>query len=260
MPRSGQLYLFGDAWRSDVRLRRPSHGPPRAPGGHCARHWTSCIYTCYLPRCMLQTSAAGCRRRVPHGPSERLPAAGIFNVRTLARCTRYSSTHVSTRLFRHRGVEFRANRSPHTDQGRRCHEPCLEVGRHGCVCRVRVRWRSARSVASARHNLPSRINAGERLLSCRTPHMSMPSPRIDVIPARRIRCKYHRRRDRPAYAGATAIYAAAMLGADLARIVVEDRRQPALGLRDAPALAPRIVLDLVALDLADAEIVRSADG
>src|SRR5450759_3229579 len=41
-----------------------------------------------------------------------------------------------------------------------------------------------------------------------------------------------------------------VLGGD----VVQDRRQPALGFRHAPALALRIVLDLVALDLADAEI------
>src|SRR5215510_3129328 len=39
------------------------------------------------------------------------------------------------------------------------------------------------------------------------------------------------------------------------RIVVEDRGEPLLGLLDAPALAARIVLDLVALDLADPEIV-----
>src|SRR5262249_32621606 len=39
------------------------------------------------------------------------------------------------------------------------------------------------------------------------------------------------------------------------RIVVEDRRQPLLGFGDAPALAPRIVLDLVPLDLAAPEIV-----
>src|SRR5690348_16924370 len=40
----------------------------------------------------------------------------------------------------------------------------------------------------------------------------------------------------------------------LARIVIQDRRQPALALGDAPTLAPGIILDLVALDLADAEI------
>src|SRR5689334_24617375 len=39
-----------------------------------------------------------------------------------------------------------------------------------------------------------------------------------------------------------------------ARIVVEQRRQPALGSRDVPALAFGIIGDLVALDLADAEI------
>src|SRR5215470_4271825 len=38
------------------------------------------------------------------------------------------------------------------------------------------------------------------------------------------------------------------------RIVIEDRREPALAFGDRPALAPRIILDLVALDLADAEI------
>src|SRR3954470_16956798 len=39
-----------------------------------------------------------------------------------------------------------------------------------------------------------------------------------------------------------------------ARIVIQNRREPALGLVHAPALALGIVLDLVALDLADAEI------
>src|SRR3569833_506871 len=39
------------------------------------------------------------------------------------------------------------------------------------------------------------------------------------------------------------------------RIVVQDRRQPAFTLRHAPALAAGIVFDLVALDLADAEVV-----
>src|SRR5512144_2825705 len=38
------------------------------------------------------------------------------------------------------------------------------------------------------------------------------------------------------------------------RRVIEDRRQPAFALRNAPALAPGVILDLVALDLADAEI------
>ena len=40
------------------------------------------------------------------------------------------------------------------------------------------------------------------------------------------------------------------------RIVIEDRRQPALGFGNAPALAPCVILDLIALDLADAEIMR----
>src|SRR5262249_35017343 len=39
------------------------------------------------------------------------------------------------------------------------------------------------------------------------------------------------------------------------RIVVEDRHQPALGLLHGPALAPRVVLHLVALDLPHAEVV-----
>src|SRR4051812_18833492 len=39
------------------------------------------------------------------------------------------------------------------------------------------------------------------------------------------------------------------------RIIVEHRREPPLRLGDAPALARGIILDLVALDLADAEIV-----
>src|SRR5581483_2230265 len=39
------------------------------------------------------------------------------------------------------------------------------------------------------------------------------------------------------------------------RIVIEDGREPALGLRDAPALAAGVILHLIALDLADAEIV-----
>src|SRR5947209_409719 len=51
------------------------------------------------------------------------------------------------------------------------------------------------------------------------------------------------------------------------RIVIEDRREPSLRLGDGPALAARIVLDLVALNLADAEImavgmaeIEPADG
>src|SRR3954447_7146283 len=39
------------------------------------------------------------------------------------------------------------------------------------------------------------------------------------------------------------------------RIVVKDGRQPLLGLLDAPAFALGVVFDLIALDLADAEIV-----
>ena len=39
------------------------------------------------------------------------------------------------------------------------------------------------------------------------------------------------------------------------RVVVEHRREPPLGFLGAPALAPGVVLDLIALDLADAEIV-----
>src|SRR5882672_6089446 len=39
------------------------------------------------------------------------------------------------------------------------------------------------------------------------------------------------------------------------RIIIEDGRQPLLGFLDAPAFALGIILDLVALDLADAEIV-----
>src|SRR5436190_19050565 len=40
------------------------------------------------------------------------------------------------------------------------------------------------------------------------------------------------------------------------RIVIEHRRKPPLGLLDAPAFAARVVLDLIALDLADAEVMR----
>src|SRR3984885_13607971 len=40
----------------------------------------------------------------------------------------------------------------------------------------------------------------------------------------------------------------------LSRDVVQDRREPAFGLLDAKALARGIILDLIALDLADAEI------
>ena len=39
------------------------------------------------------------------------------------------------------------------------------------------------------------------------------------------------------------------------RIVIEDRRQPFFGLFDGPALTRCVVLDLVALDAADAEVV-----
>src|SRR4051812_19402659 len=40
----------------------------------------------------------------------------------------------------------------------------------------------------------------------------------------------------------------------LRRNIIQHRRQPALGLGNAHALAPGVILDLVALDLADAEI------
>ncbi len=46
----------------------------------------------------------------------------------------------------------------------------------------------------------------------------------------------------------------------LARIVVQQRRQPALRFFHRPAFAPRIILDLVALDLADAEIAALGMG
>jgi len=39
-------------------------------------------------------------------------------------------------------------------------------------------------------------------------------------------------------------------------VVVEDRCEPALGFLDRPSLARSIVLDLIAADLADAEIAR----
>lgn len=38
-------------------------------------------------------------------------------------------------------------------------------------------------------------------------------------------------------------------------IIVKHRRQPALGFRGGPALAAGVILDLIALDLADAEVV-----
>src|SRR5215472_3519475 len=38
-------------------------------------------------------------------------------------------------------------------------------------------------------------------------------------------------------------------------IVVEYRRQPSLALRERLVLAPRVIFDLIALDLADAEIM-----
>jgi hypothetical protein len=44
------------------------------------------------------------------------------------------------------------------------------------------------------------------------------------------------------------------------RIVVEHRSEPALGLLRGPALAPRVILDLIALDLADARNNGSAGG
>src|SRR3974390_2519378 len=43
-------------------------------------------------------------------------------------------------------------------------------------------------------------------------------------------------------------------GALRARVVIQNRREPALGLFCAPALALGVILDLIALDLADAEI------
>jgi hypothetical protein len=43
--------------------------------------------------------------------------------------------------------------------------------------------------------------------------------------------------------------------AQRARIIIEHRRQPALRLLDRPAFTLGVVLDLVALDLADAEVV-----
>src|SRR5262249_11227245 len=37
-------------------------------------------------------------------------------------------------------------------------------------------------------------------------------------------------------------------------VVIQDWCQPALGLRDRPAFTPRVILDLIAFDLADAEV------
>src|SRR5208282_139462 len=39
------------------------------------------------------------------------------------------------------------------------------------------------------------------------------------------------------------------------RVVIEDRRQPFLGLRQRPVLALGVILDLIALDFADTEII-----
>ena len=43
---------------------------------------------------------------------------------------------------------------------------------------------------------------------------------------------------------------------DALRIVIEIWPEPALGFRNAPPFAPRIILDLIALDLAEPEIAR----
>src|SRR5260370_36979740 len=61
----------------------------------------------------------------------------------------------------------------------------------------------------------------------------------------------------PAFAG-TSGRRAALLRRGLRQrggIVIEDRRQPSLGLGQRLVLAPCVILDLVALDLADAEII-----
>src|SRR6266478_6551455 len=50
------------------------------------------------------------------------------------------------------------------------------------------------------------------------------------------------------------LHAAVLRGLILRRDVIQDRRQPALGFRHAPAFSRRIILDLVPLDLADAEV------
>src|SRR5580700_2423096 len=50
------------------------------------------------------------------------------------------------------------------------------------------------------------------------------------------------------------LHGALLRGLILRRDVVEDRREPALDLSDRHALAGGVVLDLVTLDLADAEI------
>src|SRR5579863_1254585 len=46
----------------------------------------------------------------------------------------------------------------------------------------------------------------------------------------------------------------------LRRRIIEDRPEPALDLADFHALAPRVIFDLVALDLGDAEIMRVGMG
>src|SRR6266436_1821363 len=50
------------------------------------------------------------------------------------------------------------------------------------------------------------------------------------------------------------LHAAVLRGLILCRDVIQHRRQPAFGLRHAPALARGVVFHLVAFDLADAEV------
>src|SRR5262249_46673585 len=96
------------------------------------------------------------------------------------------------------------------------------------------------------------------------------SPRFPTLPAQGIHSKslsHHRKATPDSPHGAAIRKNSLPAGNRLAtsllrrllrprrRIVVQHRRQPSLRLLRRPALAPRVVLDLVALDLADTEIV-----
>ena len=89
--------------------------------------------------------------------------------------------------------------------------------------------------------------------SCDRPDAPRSCSRADATPIRRTRHRW-RARPRRRQRRHRFLHAAVLRGLILRRDVVQHRRQPALGFRDAPALARGVVLDLVALDLADAEI------
>src|SRR5271170_8027657 len=102
---------------------------------------------------------------------------------------------------------------------------------------------SLRKYALPRADLLLAISQMHRAIAAR--RMRLKFPGLDVIGGRR----GGRRQLRHCLLEA-AILRRLILGRD----VVQDRREPAFGLLDAKALARGVILDLIALDLADAEI------